>query len=79
MGSGGSSSLTGLAVEYAYVGWITHLASGREESTDRSMVDHVLFTPFPYKQATTKDSDASPFFPLPSPSSLALTPLKTTE
>ena len=59
MGSGGSSSLAGLTVEYACPGRTARLASDLEESTDRSMSDHVLFTPFPYKQVTTEDSDAS--------------------
>jgi len=63
MGSGGNSSLTGLAVEYACLGWMVRLASGREESTDRSMTDHVLFAPFPYKQATTGGFSHVPFLP----------------
>jgi hypothetical protein len=76
MGSGGSSSFAGLAVEYACLGWIARLG---EESTDRSMTDHVLFTPFPYKQATTEDLYAFSLFPLPPPSSVVVTPQKTFE
>ena len=79
MGSGFGSSLAGLAVEYACPGWRTRLASGREESTDRSMSDHVLFTPFPYKQATTKGLNAFSLFSLPPPSSLAVAPQKISE
>ena len=75
MGNGGSSSLVELAVEYAHLRWAARLTSGRQESTDRSMSDHVPFTPNPYKQVTTEEPDAFPLFSIPPPS-LAVTPPK---
>ena len=58
-GNGGNSSWAELAVEYACLERMAHLASDPEESTDRSMTDHVVFAPSPYKEAETKQPNAS--------------------